>query len=191
MNKLGRNAIAFVVNPVINPDLFITGIPEFQNRRSKEIIVVDNLKLGVVRKSDTFRLSIAAYARERTDFNDSPLLHQLKGKLSVRVCLFKHHHLLLIQAEAVLIIEFSLLRCCFGEHNRVHHFFFFPDGKRIIVPVQFSIERGERIWLTLSGREFLEALFHMVVYRNLFHGNTANGVQFFLLFLRQCTRRLL
>lgn len=72
LNKLGRNAIAFVVNPVINPDLFITGIPEFQNRRSKEIIVVDNLKLGVVRKSDTFRLSIAAYARERTDFNDSP-----------------------------------------------------------------------------------------------------------------------
>ena len=61
LNKLGRNAIAFVVNPVINPDLFITGIPEFQNRRSKEIIVVDNLKLGVVRKSDTFRLSIAAY----------------------------------------------------------------------------------------------------------------------------------
>ena len=68
---------------------------------------------------------------------------------------------------------------------------FFPDRKRIIVSVQFSIERGERIWLTLSGREFLEALFHMVVYRNLFHGNTANGVQFFLLFLRQCTRRLL
>ena len=39
LNKLGRNAIAFVVNPVINPDLFITGIPEFQNRRSKEIII--------------------------------------------------------------------------------------------------------------------------------------------------------